>query len=311
MYLSLTIDTYDRRYLDAMVKLYNEQTAHEPHIAPLSAEFFTDFIETKSYFDPNGLFVARENGDVVGWVHASIAHGTEIWHNAEQTHAHIDMLMFPREKLAVGRTLVAEAVKWLKPHGHKTIEGMGAVYGYPFYRGLWVGGERICLVSIPQIHLAMACEGFIVQGEGSLKVTQFHEPPKPLPAAVDAEYPEKALEMKHDAVRESWTGFEPMVINVIVDGKDVGGIGWVLLPYHASTLGAPCVSIYMLHVSDSQRRKGLGAALVSRAFARAYEQGARFASVGTEVENVAANMTYEKLGMHSHQLVSSRQLTLE
>ena len=309
--MSLTIDTYDRRYLDAMVKLYNQQTAHEPHIAPLSPQFFTDFVETKSYFDPAGLFIARRNGQVVGWTHASIAHGTEIWHDSEPTHAHIDMLIFRREDLSVGRTLVAEAVKWLKPHGHKTIEGMGAVYGYPFYRGLWVGGERINLVSIPQLHLAMACEGFTVQGEGSLKTTEFREPPKPTAAAVDTEYPESPLDMKHKTIRESWMGFEPMVVKVIVDGQDVGGIGWVLLPYHASKLGAPCVSIYMLHVSPEQRRKGLGVALISRAFSIAYEQGARFASVGTEVENVAANMTYEKLGLHTHQLVSSRQLKLE
>lgn len=308
--MSLTIDPYDRRHLEAMIDLYNRLTAHEPHIAKLTPQLFVDVIEAKSYFNPAGLFIARRDDDVVGWVHASIAHGTEIWHDPAPTHAHIDLLIFPREDLPVGRALVARAVEWLRPHGHKTIEGIGAVHGYPFYRGLWIGGERINTVSLPQLHLALACEGFVVQGEGSLKTTAFGQRPKPLAAAA-VEYEGSPLDMKHQTIRESWLGFEPMVIKANVDGKEVGTLGWVVMPHHAHKLGAPCVSIYMLHVADSQRRKGVGAALVSRAFAQAYERGARFASVGTQIENVAANMTYEKLGMHTHQLVSSRQLRLE
>ncbi len=309
--MSLTIDTYDRRHLEAMIDLYNRLTAHEPHIAELTPQLFVDLIEPRSYFDPAGLFVARRDGDVVGWAHASIAHGTEIWHDPVPTHAHIDLLIFPREDLPVGRALVARAVEWLKPRGHKTIEGIGAVHGYPFYRGLWVGGERINPVSLPQLHLALASEGFVVQGEGSLKTMTLRQRPKLLPAAVEVEYHESPLEMKHETIRDSWRGFEPMVIKAIVDGKEVGTIGWVLLPYHASRMGAPGVSIYMLHVADSQRRKGIGAALISRALGLAYARGARFASVGTQIDNVAANVTYEKLGMHTHQLVSSRQLRLE
>ncbi len=309
--MSLTIDPYDRRHLEAMIDLYNRLTAHEPHIAKLTPQLFVDVIEAKSYFNPAGLFIARRDDDVVGWVHASIAHGTEIWHDPAPTHAHIDLLIFPREDLPVGRALVARAVEWLRPHGHKTIEGIGAVHGYPFYRGLWIGGERINTVSLPQLHLALACEGFVVQGEGSLKTTAFGQRPRPLAAAAAVEYEDSPLDMKHQTIRESWLGFEPMVIKANVDGKEVGTLGWVVMPHHAHKLGAPCVSIYMLHVADSQRRKGVGAALVSRAFAQAYERGARFASVGTQIENVAANMTYEKLGMHTHQLVSSRQLRLE
>lgn len=79
------IQTYRREHLDGLTALYNDQTAHEPHVAPLDCDRFIRLVEGKSYFDPAGLLVAVEEGRVVGWVHACVAAGTEPWQDGQKT----------------------------------------------------------------------------------------------------------------------------------------------------------------------------------------------------------------------------------
>jgi hypothetical protein len=70
--LNFTIDIYRRDDLPDMLALTNRETAHQPHIAPLTPDLFIALVESKSYFDPKGLFVAKRNGRVVGWVHGCV-----------------------------------------------------------------------------------------------------------------------------------------------------------------------------------------------------------------------------------------------
>ena len=76
-----SIDTYDRKCLEGMVEVYNSETVFEAHIAPLTEERFVELVERKSYFDPSGLFVALREGNVVGWIHACVAAGSEPRHH--------------------------------------------------------------------------------------------------------------------------------------------------------------------------------------------------------------------------------------
>lgn len=294
-----------------MIDLYNEQADMEPYIAPLSPELFTKLVEAKSYFDSKGVFVAIEQGRVVGWCHACVSRSTELWMNPEPTHASIEMLVYKPELLHVGLGLVEAAVNWLRPTGHDAIQAINCAYGYPFYRGLYIGGERLCPTTLPHVHLALSLSGFEVSAYGSVKVAKLDSPPKILEAKIELEYRDEPLKMEHEATRQSWVGFEPRAISVLRDGKTVGVIGWVLLPYHAPKLGCPCVNIYAMSVNQSQRRQGIGAALVSRVFALGYERGARIATVGTEMDNLAAHQTYHKMGMFVHCLVLDRRLDLK
>jgi GNAT superfamily N-acetyltransferase len=309
--MTLKIETYDRKYLEAMVGLYNQQMAVEPHIAPLTPELFLKLVEPKTYFDPKGLFVAIEGGRVVGWCHACVAHATEIWLNPERIYAEIQMLVYRKENLHVGLALVAEAVNWLRPGGHEVIHAINAVGGYPFYRGLCIGGERLCPTTLPHVHLALSLSGFKIIAEGSLKVVRMDRRPQILQAAIDLEYEDGPLQSPRDVIWQSWAGFDPRVLTVKVDGQMIGGGGWVMLPYHAAKLGSPCVNIYMLSTNDQYKRKGIAAAVVSRMLAHGYDQGARIASVGTEMSNLAAHMTYHKFGMLVHCLVQDRRLDLK
>ena len=97
--MSFSIDIYSRQYLNGMTALYNAETDFEPYIAPLDPDRFMELVESKSYFDPSGVFVAHEKGQVVGWIHACVAPGSEGHHDPGNKIPRIRMLIFPRDCL--------------------------------------------------------------------------------------------------------------------------------------------------------------------------------------------------------------------
>ena len=304
--MSFLIETHDRIHLEGMTALYNAETAGEPHIAPLTPERFAELVECKSYFDPTGLLVARAGGEVLGWIHACLAPGSEAWHDPGRKVARIRMLIFPATRLDVGRALVSTATAWLRERESGPLEAMHAESGYPFYRGLWFGGEPMGPSSLPHVQLAFEVGGYKNTQESIFMTAQVESPPPAITADVKAAFVEAPAEMKHEAMRESWIGFAPMRTRALLEGEEVGSIGWVVLPHVADRLGAPCLNIWGLGVHEQHRRKGIAAALVSRALARAHAQGARFASVGTQLWNSPAHATYAKFGFRPHCLLIGR-----
>jgi GNAT superfamily N-acetyltransferase len=305
--MSFSIETYDRTHLEGMTALYNAETAFEPHIAPLSPERFVELVEKKSYFDPAGLFVATEAGHVVGWVHACVAAGSEGGHDPQRQVPRIRMLIFPRDRLKVGSALVAEATAWLRHTGDRELEAMHAKAGYPFYRGLWLGGEPMAPATMPHVQVALEVGGYKNTQESLFMTGEMASLPKELAAEVAVEFVESTATMKHEPMRESWIGFEPRRILALVGGEEAGSIGWVILPHVAGRLGALCMNIWSLGVREAHRRKGIATALISRAMVQSYALGARFTSVGTQIWNAPAHATYTRLGFRPHCVLVGRE----
>jgi GNAT superfamily N-acetyltransferase len=253
------------------------------------------------------VFVAVEEGRVVGWIHACVAAGSEGRHDPEKLVPRIQMLVYPRERLEVGAALVAEATAWMKGSGLRPIVATLATEGYPFYRGLLIGGEPKFPVTMPHVQLALEVAGYKVTLESIFMTAEMPEAPEEVAARVDLELTDGPAEMAHEPMRESWIGFEPMRTGAFVDGERAGGIAWVMQP-HLDRLGAPCVNIWSLGVKEEHRRKGIASALVSRAMVRGYALGARFASVSTQLWNAPAHATYGKLGFRPHCIGVGRTL---
>jgi len=309
--MTFSIDTYDRKYLDGITTLYNSETAFEPYIAPLNPERFVELIEKKSYFDTDGLFVALESGKVVGWIHACVAPGSEGHHEPNNKIPRIRMLIYPRDKLKVGGALVSEATSWLKKSGQQQFWAIHAQMGYPFYRGLWLGGEPMCPTTMPHVMLAFEVGDYKITQESVCMVNEMNSPPKEIKSDLRIEFVESAAEMRHEPMRESWIGFEPMRTRAIVDGEEVGSIAWVILSHLAERLGVPCMNIWGLGVQEQYRRKGIATALVLHVMVRSYALGARFCSVGTQLWNAPAQATYAKVGYRPYCIVVGRTLNLD
>ncbi len=308
--MNFSIETYDKKYIEQIVDLYNAETAFEPYIAPLTPERFIEFVEKKSYFDSSGLFIALEHGNVIGWIHACVAPGSEAWHNPDNKIPHIRMLIYPKERLKVGHALVSEANNWLKKSRQKKFLAIHAEVGYPFYRGLWLGGEPMGSSAMPHVQIAFEFGGYKNTQESILMTAKMSEPPKEIKSLEKLELITSKVVMRHKPMEESWIGFEPMTTHAHIGDEDVGSIGWVVIPYLAEKLGASCVNIWSLGVREEYRRKGIATALISNVMNQSYKLGARYASVGTQFWNTPAHATYVKLGFAPYLMVIGRTLEL-
>ncbi len=320
--MGFSIETYRRELLHGMTALYNAETACEGHIAPLDPQRFVNLVEDKSYFDPSGLLVAIESEEVVGWVHACLAAGSEPHHEPHQPVPQIRMLIYPANRLKVGAALVAEATSWLRKTATSLVAqapsllALHAQQGYPFYRGLWLGSEPMCPASLPHLQLALEVAGYRNTQESVFMVASMPSPPDDSvgrgPLGMPAiELTDSPVEMTHQPMRESWVGFEPMITTALSGGEQVGSIGWVMLPQVAERLGAPAVNIWRLGVAEQHRRRGVATALIAHAMARGHRLGARSASVGTQLWNAPAHASYAKLGFLPHCVLVGRTLSLE
>ncbi len=302
---SFRVVTYEPGLLGGMCSVYNEETAREPHIAAMTPERFGELVSAKPWFDPTGLLVAVSGGQVLGWVHACLAPGSEPWQDPDAPVARIRMLLFPRDRLEVGEALVAEAVAWLSAAGWTEIEAMDAKAGYPFYRGLWMGGEPMCPATLPHVQAVLEVAQFTTRQTSLFMVAELAGASDvPLPGGL--ELVESPAHMAHEPMRQSWVGFRPMWMRAMQGTEEVGAVGWALLPQVAEKLGAPCVSIWALSVKEDHRRRGIATALVSRALRRATSLGARFASVGTQLWNRPAQATYARLGFRPYCILVGR-----
>jgi GNAT superfamily N-acetyltransferase len=313
--MSFRIDTYSRNHIESMTARYNAETAFEPHIAPLDPERFIALVEAKAAFDPAGLLLAVEDGRVVGWVHACVAAGSEPGHDPREMVPRLRMLIFPADRMKIGNALVTEATAWLQHTpaargGVRKLEALHAEAGYPFYRGLWLGGEPMGPATMPHVQVALEVGGYKNTLESVFMTAEMSTPPPDTRAASPVEFIESVAEWAHEAMQESWTGFQPMRIQALVNGEEAGSIGWVVVPHVAARLGAPVMNIWSLGVRDRFRRQGIASALVARAMTLGHAAGARFGSLGTQLWNAPAHATYARFGFRPHCVLVGRQLVL-
>ena len=304
--MSIRIQTYHRGHLEGMLNVYDTQTADERFIAPLTPEMFIGLVEKKSYFDPEGLFVAAEGDTVVGWVHACVAGGTERWHDASRLVPQIRMLLFPRHRLDVGIALVSEATRWMAQTGQPEHLAIHCKHGYPFYRGLWMGGEPMVPTRMTHIHTALSVGGFQPTAECVFQTAELNGLPTKVKAKTALEFVTAPVDMMNTFMEESWAGFEPCVTKAFVGEEQAGQIGWLMISGLSEKLGAPAVNIWMMGVSEAHRRKGIGTALVCEALTEGYRRGARFATVDTQTYNIAALSTYRKFGFLPQRIIVGR-----
>lgn len=306
---ALRIRPYCAGDVACMLALYNEQTRGEAHVAPLDRAMFAQLVEAKSYFAPDGLFVACDSTGVAGWVHAVVTAPTEGWYDPSMRLARLSMLVYRPGSLAVGQALVERATAWLRDQGSETIYALHAHGGYPFYRGLFLGGEFTGPTTLAHLHQALACSGYEIGHESVFQRAALNTTPVEVsPKTDDTTFHDEPLKVAHDTMAQSWTGFEPRTVTAVVAGAYAGQIGYVLQPHLAGRLGHPCVNIYMLGVNPSHRQMGLASALVSRALRAGHAAGARTATVGTELDNIASARTYARFGFAAFRLNVGRVL---
>lgn len=97
---------------------------------------------TPPYFDPQGLIVAFEGGQPVGYVHAGFGFSSDL-SSIDRTQGVIALVVVHPEyrRRGIGRELVQGAERFLRDAGATTIQAGESKYRDPFYFGLY-GGAR-------------------------------------------------------------------------------------------------------------------------------------------------------------------------
>jgi GNAT superfamily N-acetyltransferase len=309
--VKLSLGAYRDSDLPIMCRLYHTQAAALPHVAPLEPDDFHRHIAAKQYFDPEGVLVARNGGNVLGWIHACVAPGSEPWHRPEDVAARIRMLVCPPDRLDIAAALIEGAHQYLRATGHSKIEAFHARAGYPFYRGLWMGGEPMAPVTLPHLLMALSVAGYKATQESVFLTRGPADPPPPRPIESQLAFEDRPSTMVHDAMRASWDGFDPWTTTVRLDSQHAGAVHWVVVPQLAEKLGAPCMNIWGLGVEEKYRGRGIASALIGRALRLGRQRGATHASVGTQLWNMPAHATYVHMGYRPQCVLHGLEIDLD
>ncbi|MCC7144965.1 MAG: GNAT family N-acetyltransferase [Phycisphaeraceae bacterium] len=306
------IQTYRREFVPGICRAFNREVEGLDFIVPLHEQRFIELVEQKSYFEPDGFLVATaadQPDEVLGWAHGCVAGNTEVREGPGTPLPRVEMVIFPRRDMAMGMALGEELTRWLKTRSEEQVTALHPYHGYPFYRGLWLGGEPQMPLWLPHVQACLADLNFETSHEDLILVARMDSPPRVFEAHAGAvEYVSLAAPMAHELMRESWIGFEPQLIRAMLGMEVAAQIGWVLIPQTSEGMGAVSMNIYNLWTQDKYRRQGLAAALVSRAMHQAYAQGARWGNVCTQVWNAPAQATYGKCGLFAYGMVNGRTL---
>lgn len=309
--MALTIQPHQNDDVPVLCELFNQQAHDIDHIARLDTPRFNALVVAKPYFDPQGLLVARDGGETIGWIHACVAAGSEPYHDPANAVARIRMLCFEPGRLDVGAALLHAAHAYLRQRGCMKIEAFHARHGYPFYRGLWMGGEPMAPVTLPHVLIALTTAGYRLTQQSVFMTCRMTDPPTRQRRVPELQIDDQPTTMAHEPMRASWIGFEPHSAAAAIEGRHVGAIHWVLVPHLADKLGAPCVNIWGLGVESAYRGRGFANELIHHVLRQGYDRGARHASVGTQVWNHPAHATYARAGFHPHTLLHALDIELE
>jgi ribosomal protein S18 acetylase RimI-like enzyme len=134
--------TFYNRDPARIAALWNASPLGRGAASGLSVDAFETMNFAQPYFDPKGLILACENGEVIGFVHAgfgSNADESALSHDAGVICA---VLVHPNyRRRGIGRELVQLAEAYLRERGAKKIQAGPSAPLDPFFFGLY-GGSR-------------------------------------------------------------------------------------------------------------------------------------------------------------------------
>ena len=108
----------------------------------LRCDEFDELVIAQTYFDPAGLILACHDGQVVGFVHAGFgANADRSWLSTEEGVICAVMVHPSMRRRGIGTALVRHAEQYLRTRGSTRIFAGGAEPRDPFYCGIYGGSQ--------------------------------------------------------------------------------------------------------------------------------------------------------------------------
>ena len=273
---------------------------------PMTALLMEDVVFSKPYFDHDGLIVAQDNGQIVGFVHAGFGLGDDR-SKLDHRHGVVSMLMVhpSYRQQQVATELLALAEQYLIGHGAQTIQAGEWGQQSPFYLGLY--GPSACPGLLKSAGAAVdffQSQGYRPQFETrvlGLQLAGFRPP-------IDRKLLQvrRSVEVHHtyDPVPSDWweacrLGVLERVLFELAPRSGNGVQCQALVWYHEPTyreVSGGTVGLHCVTTSADVRKRGFATFLLSEAFKHLSGSGFEQVTAVCQADNALGMGLLSKLG---------------
>jgi len=279
----LEIVAFEPEMAEGVAGLYNDLIEPVPECYPAASARFesVEALGHKRLHDEK-MMVAREGGDVVGFVHVGVAHPAEEDDFPRGEPAVIRFLGCRVGERRVGQALLEWAERWARGQGRSEVIAWHAGLRYPFYHFGWAHlSERI-----GHVRALFGMNGYEEYDAEVFLTWRDYEP-------LEVVRPKLEFDLRLDW-REGPLG-QRLAVEAKDGPKSVGHctIDWGQHSRPEAKEWCYCNSLY---VKDELQGKRMGAFLLGMALAAMKEKGCRHASLSTNGKNYRAQLMYTNMG---------------
>lgn len=290
----------------AVVRIWRSRGTQPGLLQPVSADVFEQLVFGKLYFDYEGLVLAFDDGEPVGFGHAGFGPDEqELRVSTDFGVTSLVMLNGQREMPAVADELLERCEQYLTRRGAKVLYGGGVRPLNPFYFGLYGGSE------LPGVLRSDAASIDLFNRHGYREIDQvliFQRSLEGFQMPVGRGHiqlrRQMTLQSSLDWPTETWWqactlgDFDLMRFEVLPRGGGPALAHAVFRTMEPSGGGGfvRAAGLIELAVHEAYRRRGLASFLLAETFFNFVRQGITVVETQTMAHNAAAIGLYRKLG---------------
>jgi ribosomal protein S18 acetylase RimI-like enzyme len=289
-----------------LAALWNEALTTRGEVRLRHSSPLENYVFSKSYFDPSGLFVAVENGDTVGFAHAGFGADSTLSTLSRAAGVTCAIAVRPsHRRRGIGSELLRACEKYLKVQGAQNLYAGPMAPLNPFYFALYGGSELPgFLASDKGVDPFLQQHGYRVHDTRHVFDRQLSQPI----AVADGRF--AGLRRQFDVrivprtgVRSWWEECTVGPVEIVDFRLEEKGTGHVAarasvweMDLFSWCWNQPAIGIVDVDVAPEMRRQGLAKYLLTQVLRYLQEQFFGLAEVQSSAQNVAALNLYRSVG---------------
>lgn len=256
--------------LPRLVKLWNQAGLGRGAAAGFGCDVFDDVVLAQTYFDRDGLIVATDGAEVVGFAHAGF--GPNADESALQTADGVICVAIvhpTRRRQGIGRELVRRAEAYLRGRGATSIQAGPSPGRDPFYYGLYGGANSSGLLeSEPLAGPFFTALGYLPRTRRLILQRDLEVKNDPVSLRLMNARRATRLDIPEHSQPHSWwwqtrrgrLDSLDLVLLPKAGGEPLARVTAVGLDFYAPRWGTRAVGLVDLEVRPDARKKGYGQA---------------------------------------------------
>jgi GNAT superfamily N-acetyltransferase len=290
-----------------LAEVWRSQEPSRGLMQPMSAALLEHYVLSKPTFDPAGLIVAVEHGQLVGFAHAGFGPNADQSGLSKEVGVTSLVMTRPDAAANVAAELLARAEQYLRDRGARTLYGGGSYPLSPFYLGLYGGSEASGILDSDAAWQRLFVEAGYCPAKRSLVLERDLVGFRPVVDRTQIQIRRTTrLETTVDPpARTWWEGvmFEPFERTrwALIEREGEPSLASLYLWNLETMLGAwgvRAVGVVDVEVTSDRRRRGLATNLLGEALRHALSQGITLAEAHVPEQNTAGRAVFERLGFN-------------